>query len=171
MRRPVVYGWHVTSLMWKPEKAAAFEFMHTRACTEMIQHPHKNRLSLLCWSKGMSFLRGGPALKSTYSTYWLLKLRVSEFTMCILKEQGELCLFISLWNVCWITMDQPTRLVGQREFSCDHIFNTHSSSCTSVIEPTIKSWSLTKISILSKVYKSTCLCRCRSTTNRLHFVY
>ena len=34
-------------------------------------------------------LRRGPDLKSTYSTYWLLKLRVSEFTLHTLKEQGE----------------------------------------------------------------------------------
>lgn len=37
-------------------------------------------------------LRGAPVLRSMSSTYWLLKLRVSEFTLHTLKEQGELVL-------------------------------------------------------------------------------
>lgn len=41
-------------------------------------------------------LRRRPALNSTYSTYWLLKLRVSEFT---LKEAGRIVSFP--WGVCW----------------------------------------------------------------------
>lgn len=51
MRRLVVYAWYMTCRIGKPKKAAvpsavAFECMHTGACTEMIQHPHKKQTEL-----------------------------------------------------------------------------------------------------------------------------
>lgn len=56
----------------------------------MIQHSHKKQTEL------SADLRGGPVLKSMYSTYWLPKLRVSEFTLHTLKEQGELWLSLEM---------------------------------------------------------------------------